>query len=259
MHVGLWMNDGQRVMFDFNPVRLEVAGKLMDVGELRVVRAVLQEMKSALSPRKQTNNHHLADEWDGSTMSYLQRYATNLLVVEPTVPVALELNPENFQKMCERYLGMHSETPRSDRSDLEHRARRFFSKELKQRTDLNAKLDSQELNGLLFPVVVPSLGLNEAPFVCEVLDFDRRIDVITQKIGEVLNLQNAFISNNYKQANFFAIGNEPAKKDRKTHQVWSDLRKYPHIQLVPEIEQERIAEFVIEHDVRPWFEVVTKK
>jgi hypothetical protein len=192
-------------------------------------------------------------------MSYLQRYATNLLVVEPTVPVALELNPENFQKMCERYLGMHSETPRSDRSDLEHRARRFFSKELKQRTDLNAKLDSQELNGLLFPVVVPSLGLNEAPFVCEVLDFDRRIDVITQKIGEVLNLQNAFISNNYKQANFFAIGNEPAKKDRKTHQVWSDLRKYPHIQLVPEIEQERIAEFVIEHDVRPWFEVVTKK
>jgi hypothetical protein len=110
MHVGLWMNDGEQIMFDYNPVRVELAGKLMDAGEWRMVKAMLQELKAAVSPRQQTSNHHLAAEWGGHTMSYLQRYATNLLQVEASVPIALDLNPENFQKMCERYLGI-SRTP----------------------------------------------------------------------------------------------------------------------------------------------------
>jgi len=259
MHVGLWMNDGERVMFDYNPVRVELAGKLMDAGEWRMVKAMLQELKAAVSPRQQTSNHHLASEWGGDTMSYLQRYATNLLQVEASVPVALDLTPENFHKMCERYLGISRTPAIPRRAKMERRIKEFMASQLESYTTLNAQLDSGDLNGLLFPVIVPSLGINEIPFVCEIVDFESRIDAVSHKIGDMLNLKEAFEANHYKSATYFAIGNEPSKKDHAVHQVWNTLRESKWINLVSENEKDQIVTYAKEHGVRPWIQQERKK
>jgi hypothetical protein len=136
---------------------------------------------------------------------------------------------------------------------LEKRMKTYLSDQLMDRTSLDARLDATDLEGLLFPITVPSLGMNEVPFVCEILDFDSRIDVVSNRIGDILNLKEAFIQNNFQRATYFAIGNEPSKKNSALHQVWSTIHNAGWIELVPEAERQKVVDYAVEHDVQPWF------
>lgn len=252
IHVGLFMNDGDRVLFQFNPNRLDAASKLLQPDEFRLVKSTLQDLKSVFATKKQIDTIQLASEWGPDKMSYLNRYSTNLIQIETTTPIDLELNEVNFKKLFEKYLGSTRHDKNTLAEDMEKRMHKVIRKKLKTRTSLDIKLDSTHLPGLLYPVSVPSIGKNEAPFVCEVLNFEKRIDSISQKIGDILNLQRAFEHNEMTNAKFFAIGNEPSKKDKTSHQIWKDLYHSNWIDIVHENEIEKIITYTEEHDVQPW-------
>lgn len=252
LHVGLFMNDGQKVLFQYNPNRLEAASKLLQPDDLRLVKATLHDLKAAFASKKQTDTLHLASEWGEDKMSYLHRYSTNLIQIESTTAISLELNEANFKKLFEKYLGVDSSEKIASSIDLEKRISKIIRKKLKARTSIDLKLDSTILPGLMYPMAVPSIGMNEVPFVCEVVNFEKRVDSVTQKIGDMFNLQDAFGRNNMKGAKFFAVGNEPSKADKTAHQIWTNLRSTDWIDFVPEHEMDKVIDYAEAHDVQPW-------
>jgi hypothetical protein len=252
IHVGLFMNDGNRVLFQFNPNRLEAASKILSPDDFRLVKTALQDLKSHFATKKQVSAIQLASEWSPEKMSYLNRYSTNLIQVEESTSIDLELSESNFKKLFEKYLGIAQNHKSAQEADLEKRVHKIIKKELKSRTSLDLKLNSDILPGLLYPVSVPSIGKNEIPFVCEIFNFEKRVDSVRQKIGDVLNLQQAFHTNGMSEAKFFAIGNEPPKTDKASHKIWKDLHDSKWIEIVPEVEIEKVVNYTKEHDVQPW-------
>lgn len=252
LHLGLLMNDGAQVKFAFSPARLEVASKLLDTDDYRVLRNVAQALKSDLNPPSDGMSDVLkAEEWSENALVYLSKYSTNLLRFSTPEAIGLECNEDNFKRLFEKYIAAFP-APVKRKKDFEYRASRFIKTNLTNRTNVNLKLNSDKLKGLLFPFTIGSIGINEIPFACEPLDFIKRHDAVDHKIGHLLNLSKAFEANEYDEYKLFAIANEPPKSREVNHKIWSNLRASKFIDLVPENEAERIVEYAEEHDVRPW-------
>ena len=254
LHLGLLMNDGKTLIFNYSPARLEVASKLLNANSYRVLRSVIISLKKELNPTEDGMTEVLkAEEWSGKSLVYLSRYSTNISGFSSPEHIDLDCNEENFRRLFEKYIDVYPTATRKQK-DFDYRASRFIKRNLKQRTSINLRLTSEKLKGLLYPFTIGSIGINKIPFACESLDFEKRHDSIDHKIGNLLNLSKAFEANEYEDYKLFAIAKEPSRKKTINHKIWSNLRSSGFVELIAEDETGKIVEYAEAHDVRPWKE-----
>jgi hypothetical protein len=190
--------------------------------------------------------------WNESYLHYLSRYSTNLIQFQKPTAINLALTEDNFERLFEKYLGKQNEKVKTAHP-FEYRVHTFIKKNLSDRTNIDALVDSTNLSGMLFPMKVSSLGMNEVPFACEVLDFSKRHDVIEKRVSNLFHFKKVLEDKGHSKSNFFGIGEEPSKDLEVNHRIWNNVRELGLLKLVPENESETVVEFATDHGVKPWF------
>ncbi len=253
IHIGLLVQGGQRVRFDYSERKLEAAKTLLSEENFRLVKGLLQSLKTELSDGNQLEVFERDfNIWDGEYLSYLNRYNSNLITYSPARKIEIKNSEENFAKLFSKYVSDFN-TVEKNTNLIEKRVGNYLKKHLKKRTNIDTELTSDELPGLLYPVRLMSLGRNDAPFVCEALNFEKNVRAVDGDLGNLLNLRLAFEKNSDKNYKLFLIGNEPDKSLIKNHQIWHNVRQSGFVDLIPETEKEKVEEYAEMHNVRPWF------
>jgi hypothetical protein len=253
IYLGLLMMDGFRSKFRFNKTRLDLAKTLLGKESHGLLRHILNVLNEELNPESNGMNEVLnGATWNESYLNYLSRYSTNLIQFHKPTAINLELTNDNFDKLFEKYLGKQ-EQKETVQHPFEGRIHKFIRQNLSECTNIDVTVDSARLEGMLFPMKVSSLGMNEAPFACEVIDFTKRHNVVEHRVANLYHLKKVLEGKGYSKNNFFGIGEEPSHDLEINHRIWKNVRDSRLLELVPENESERIVSFAVDHNVRPWF------
>lgn len=253
IYLGLLMMDGFRSKFEFSKARLDLAKTLLGKDSHALLRHILNGLHEELNPESNGMNEVLnGATWNESYLHYLSRYSTNLIQFQKPTSINLVLTNENFDKLFEKYIGKLDQKEKLVHP-FEGRVHRFIKRNLSHRTSIDVTVDSSNLKGMLFPMKISSLGMNENPFACEVLDFTKRHDVLEHRVANLFHFKKVLEEVGYTSNNFFGIGDEPSKALEVNHRIWKNVRESGLLELVPESESEKVVAFVNKHEVRPWF------
>ena len=123
---------------------------------------------------------------------------------------------------------------------------------LSKHFNIDKEITFNDIPNLIVPVKITLIGQNKAATFVQSLDMEKRIDLLSNNISEILFLQKAF-SSLHEKSTAMAITQEPDKKlFPKQHDILEQLRKINDIKSYDISEADRVIEYAEEHDVEPF-------
>lgn len=252
VHLGLFLSDGVSVRFDYSLRKLSMLSELLTKGQFHLAKNTLEHLSKEFSKRNnEIEQTFSAERWNKAAISYLNNYAQNLLIFGKPIEISTEVSDEVFSLFFNKYIIEEVDVLIKSSAFYDY-VDTFYSNQLKTRTNLDVELTEQEVPKLILPVHIDAIGMNEVPFACEAIDFSEHHSAIRSKINALVHLNTAFDST-YKGSKMFCLFQRSDSKQKAAIDLFNNLRKSDLVQMVPKDEAEAIEEYVVKHNVQPFF------
>ena len=257
LNVGLLCVSEEASFFEYSNTKLNVLKKLISPEAFKLAQATLNGIKETIHPKKKSKSTPLFEieknRVEEGYVAYLSRYNNNLVQFTEPKTIDLEINSAVYQKLFEKYI-FKEKVQQLIYADLPVESftskRNHFRNAAKQYANVNYRVTSEVVNDLIAPVKVDVFGKNGAFVAGQTFDFSKNIDALTSEVTSYMYLSEHTHKMD-QETKSYALGNEPAKKDKLNHLVWKNLQKSSLIELVPFDESERIIEYMKQKGVAP--------
>lgn len=193
------------------------------------------------------NQHAFSVEY----MRYLSRYSNSTLTFNEPVKIDIDASNELFSHLYNEFVFVEMEETVKVTTVETVKAQLYPS--IKKRVNLDRRIDTGTIPGLIIPVELDFIGKNERPVVGKITDFNQSNYHLDASLSNLFVLMKTMESNG-QSGNYFIIGNEPDKQHVKQYKTWKEVQNSKFLQLVPSDETQLVTEYMEIHDVKPFFE-----
>lgn len=250
--IGLLCISGNTVRFHYSEEKLHIIGKLLSPSAKKMALTALQSLQKAVESSAEqelfptTPNLIVSEEY----VSYLSRYANNLVQFSVPVNVSVLLDEGVFQQLFRKFIfsgELFHAALKPERSIQLFRQQLYT--EVSGYTNTHFKVTQTYLPNLIVPVTVDLFGKNAVYVAGQAIDFGQSLQALENSISKYMNVVlSSAMEERY--ATCYIIGDEPENTTRQ-HEIWQQVRTNGRLDYVPTNETERIVSYLREHDVKP--------
>ena len=249
--VGLFASDGAQSFFRVSKRKLSVLKKLISDDSYYLLESKVKMVQKEFdlnTEDKQIHfdlNHTLFSE---SHLTYLSKYANNILRFEKPQTIDLPLNEEVFDKLFSRYVSENVDIKKAVATRFKTSIIHTLKPQIEDRVTWDAVVDKDRVKGLIFPkITFDFAGLNSGLVLGQVQDFSKEYADVRD---ELATLYSVVGKGDISQ--IFLMGKEPVKRQELNHQLWSEFRDLKGITYIEsESNLSEVVDFVLKHDVVP--------
>ncbi|MBN2805796.1 MAG: hypothetical protein JXR22_03990 [Prolixibacteraceae bacterium] len=260
LSVGLILTNGEQNWFAYSSTKLSLMKHFFTDESYKLVKTSLRNMEHALKNMNVKVSTEYNVLFDPSVpyfnvisegyLSYLNRYSNTTLTfgspVEIDVPASNELFQHLYTEMVFTQIEEHKQI-----SPVE-KVKTILYPTIEKNVNLDRRIETGEIKGLVMPVDLDFIGRNEIPVVGRFTDFNQPNFYLDSLISSLFVLMKTFELNN-ENGKYFVIGNEPDIKFQNQHQTWKEIQNSKLLECVSFEETERITEYINDHNVQPFF------
>lgn len=264
--IGLVMTDGEMFFYKFSAQKLNFISPLLSVEKRQFIKQYLKSLEQDIQANENNTTKFFSDvsyvkQWAKEEyLTYLSNYANNIISFSTPKTIALANTLENFKALFSKYVHTYEEVNVKLRKKqvtpfkIQDQVYRHLYPQIETRANTNITLNSSNFETILVPVSIDFIGSNERPVLGQTLDFTKSIQHIQHDITSYLSLTISVEEKERKKGKYFVIGQEPSIEEEKNHAFWKNLRTSPFIDYIELDELEKIAFYMEEHDVQPYFD-----
>lgn len=264
--IGLVMSNNEEFLFNYSFDKLKALRSLLSVEQYYIVREYLKALD------KQTNSNNDSElfhkdfqkqfnrEWMGEKyLSYLHSYSHNIIQVSQPKNIDISLNQENFKRIFEKYIYKvyknEQRVKENTKEQLDTQVKTNLYPKIDKKVNFNRLITSSDIHNLLTSIQVNFIGVNGKPMVGQILDFNKNDYYLENDISRYISLTKALDLVEKTSGKYFVIGQEPISSEKKNHNIWKQVRESNFLDFVDIGEVQKIQEYVIDNDVRPYFAI----
>jgi hypothetical protein len=245
--IGFIFLDESSFKFEFSKHKLYIAKSLLSPDAYDTLYDALININKYATSIASAQKEKI---FSASYIEYLSRYNSNVLAFSSLNQIDIPYNDTNFSILYRKFIDDNiiiAVEPKPFISKIQE-----FKKEkktiLQEHFNIDAKITSDEVEGLIVPVSVSLFGQNEVPTFVQAIDLERRSDYIRNDYAQILFLQSAT-----KESFAMTITAEPNKiLYPEQHKVWNQMRKVKNITNFDITEVEAILDYASVHNVVPF-------
>ena len=258
--VGLMLTGENNVFFAYSQTKLSHVNAFLPKHANQLLKDALKNIRFTVErTRKQKelggldlNEKGLKERiFTEQYIDYLSRYNKNLLSFSSPVQIDIKPDEDNFKVLFEKFIYKEPSFGKSLKKSIYINVEEKLYPRIKGKVNLDTDLTIQDIDTLAIPVQVNFIGKNEQPVAGKTIDFQTGNYYLEANFGHFISLIKAFDDKN-KKGKYYIIGDEPAKKYEKQHNLWKHIRGLHYMDLVPSNETDQIAEYIENHHVQPY-------
>jgi len=252
--VGLLLFGDEGLHFNYSTNKLAAVRTILHEQDYKLFKDYLNMVEAKVSGIGKTNGQISFDKHDAlinkEYINYLSRYNNNLLGFSPAKDIDIPSTKEVFTKLFQKFID-DIDQPKPVEQKRSFDLFKIKNEDvLKSHYTISKEIYTKELPGLIAPVKIDLIGMNEIPVYAQSIDMDRRVYHIENDIAKLLFLRNAFQAK-YKTRTEFIVTSEPQKTQQKQHAIWKQLRAAKEFSYLDVSEANKIIEYANEHGVKP--------
>ncbi len=193
------------------------------------------------------NQHMFSVEY----LRYLSRYSNSTLTFNEPVEIDLVASEELFGHLYNEFVFV--ETEEFTKISTVESVKTQLYPSIKNHVNLDKRIETGQIHGLIIPVELDFIGKNERPVVGKITDFNQQNYHLDASLSNLFVLMKT-LESNAQSGNYFIIGNEPDIRNVKQHKTWQEVRNSKFLNFVPNDEIQKVSEYMEEHHVKPYFE-----
>lgn len=252
--VGLVLFGNEGVHFNYSTNKMAAVRTIFNEHDYKLFKDYLHLVESKVSAMAKTNGQVSFDKRDAlinkEYINYLSNYNNNLLSFTPTKNIDIPATKVVFNKLFSKFIDDIDQPKPVEQKRTFEVFRRNNEVKLKAHYTIEREIYTKELPGLIAPVKIDLIGMNEIPVYAQSIDMDRRVYHIENDIAKLLFLRNAFDAK-FKKRTEFIVTSEPQKTQLKQHAIWKNLRSSKEFTYLDVSDAEKIIEYANEHGVKP--------
>ena len=197
------------------------------------------------------DNHAFSLEY----LYYLSRYSNSIMTFKEPVRMDIEASDNLFTKLYTDFIFEEAEEVK--KVAVVDAVKTKLYPRIKNHVNWEQRIETGQIPGLIIPIDLDFIGKNEKAVIGKVTDFDQPNYNLDASLSNIFVLMKT-LEINRETGNYFIVGNEPKRQKIKQHKTWNEIRNSRFLEFVPFSETDRIAEYMEEHDVRPYFDVISE-
>lgn len=257
LNIGLLLVGENDIHFTYSPEKLALLKKLLPVPAFNLLRTYVLGLTSKIN----TEVDQLRDRFYRSDfVEYLANYNSNLVVFTRPSAIDIEVNIDSFRKLFEKFVFIYHDEYETNVEDSKVTVRTYLQHNLypkiEDRVNINQQITTRDIPTLMIPSVkVDFIGTNRKPVVGFGVDFEKSEATISNQISKFISLIKAF-DDQATSGKYFLIGKEPDRDAySEQHANWEQIKESKSIELIDLSEVEKVTEYVLSHNVRPFIGV----
>lgn len=261
--IGLFLMDDKEAFFEYSKNKLLSAKSLFSDNAYYSLKDGLKNIEITLEKQFIANKRQGLD-FDKKTIltnsyiEYLSKYNNNILTFSSPKEIELDTNAAIFSNLYKKFIDSSEETPEINSTPVFETFIISKREVLAQYFNIDKEITYKDVPNLIVPVKITLIGQNEATTFLQSLDMNKRIDILSGNISEILFLQKAF-STSHVKSTAMAITQEPNKKlFQKQHNIWKQLRNIKDIKTYDISEAGKVIEYAEKHNMRPFLKEKTQ-
>jgi len=261
LSIGLVMICDNRVWFRFSTKKLSLMKQFFSDEAFQILKTSLKNIENTANSVNldQTSGEDLLFSFTSKNqhafsveyLRYLSRYSNSTITFNEPVKIDIEASDELFSHLYSEFVFVEIEETLKFTTVETVKAQLYPS--IKKHVNLDRRIDTGTIPGLIIPVDLDFIGKNERPVVGKIYDFNQSNYHLDASLSNLFALMKTMESNG-QSGNYFIIGNEPDKQHVKQYKTWKEVQNSKFLQLVPSDETQLVAEYMEIHDVKPYFE-----
>ncbi|MFD2600777.1 hypothetical protein [Flavobacterium suzhouense] len=260
--VGLIMSDGERDYFKISNSKLNVIKHLIPHQNFSILKTYFKSLSKDINQYFDDNDFKLittkkSSNWiNESYMSYLHRYANNLVLFSEIKSIDIKLDKISFKKIFEKYIFEFDEEEVHHRIfHLEETIKLDLYDKIENRVNIDTLISPRDFEELITPVEVGFIGRNGTIVAGQTVDFSKRLYNLENDLTKFISFTKAAdYKQNQQKGKYFIVGEEPNKKEfPQNHRTWKNVKDSKLVDYVNSNEIEKIADYIEKKDVTPYF------
>lgn len=252
--VGLLLVGNEGVHFNYSTNKMAAVRTILHENDYKLFKDYVQMVVSKVTETAESNGQLSFDKRDAllnqDYINYLSRYNNNLLSFTSAKNIDVSSTTDVFTKLYAKFIDDIDQPKPIDQKHTFELFRIKNETSLKTHYTMGKEIYTKELPGLIAPVKIDLIGMNEIPVYAQSIDMDRRVYHIENDIAKLLFLRNAFDAK-FKTRTEFIVTSEPPKSQLKQHAIWKNLRSSKEFTYLDVSEANKILEYASEHGVKP--------
>lgn len=258
--IGLMLIGNEKVRFNYSGEKLRHIKKFYPVPAYQLLKDSLRNIQNTVDQTDKKENDTLNLKVEGlkdriftqEYIDYLSRYNKNLLSFSKPKQIDIEASEYHFNQLFEKFIFKLSKETTNQEARISDVLKLQLYPKIEKRVNLDQELSKKEIDTLWMPVTVNFIGQNDHAVIGKAIDFQKRNYTIEAELGHLAALIKAF-DDKKRYAKYYIVGDEPDRKLEKQHILWKDIAETKYMDLVPSNDIDRIAEYIEENKVQPFF------
>ncbi|HEX5003048.1 MAG TPA: hypothetical protein VFW78_11185, partial [Bacteroidia bacterium] len=252
--IALILINDNNVFFKYSPEKIKILKDLLPLNSYNLIKNSIQNIDRYFL-HKQSNEvlaNYSERMLDMNYFEYLSRYANNLLVFSKPQKIEIRSTLENINILFEKFIFKLGSIEKLVELDFIKDVKRTINPILKDNVNFNVKVDKSIIKSLDIPTSVSFIGQNGHKVIGEVVDFNKEINHLENKLRSVLYVrENMLQEDPYSSA--YIIYKAPLIKNSENNEIYKSLKNNSQLKLdfktIDEIN--KVKTFLDKNNVKP--------
>jgi len=258
--IGLIMFDNEHDFFKISETKLNAIRSLIPTQNFTILKTYFKSLEKELNKggnlealRIDTANK--ASWVKESYMSYLHKYANNMVTFSDVTSIEIPLNNTNFRRIFEKYIFQFDEETEDKTTSFEEIVEKKLYPKIESKVNINRLITPFDFEELITPVEVDFIGKNGIIVAGQTMDFSKRLYNLENDLNKYITFTKAADFKDGKKGHYFVVGQEPPKEQIKNHITWEYVKSNKLVDYVDFSETDKIKEYIDDKGVTPYFDL----
>jgi len=257
--IGLIMFDNENDLFKISETKLHAIKNLIPSQNFSVLKTYFKSLEKEINYDINigilTSNEEKKTKWiKESYITYLHRYANNLVSFSEVKSIDIPLNDNTFRRIFEKYIFQFEEQSDYTFTSFDEIIEAKLYPKIENRVNIHKVITPLDFEELITPVAVDFIGKNGTIVAGQTMDFSKRLYNLENDLNKYITFTKAADFKDQTKGHYFIIGQEPPKEQAKNHKTWKYVKNNKLVDYVDFSETDKIKEYIEDKGVTPYFE-----
>lgn len=257
--IGLIMFNNDKAFFKISETKLHAIKNLLPAQNYNILKIYFKSLEKEINQEIKDNIFKLdiankKTEWiKESYMTYLHRYANNLVSFSEVKQIEISLNEQNFKNIFEKYIFQYVEHIEELETSFEDKVVSSLFPKIENKVNIQKTITPKIFHELITPVTVDFIGKNGTIVAGQTMDFSKRLYNLENDLNKYITFTKAADFKDKNKGHYFVIGQEPSKQQVRNHNTWAYVKNNNLVDYVDFSEIDKIKSYIDDKGVKPYF------